>query len=57
MGVATIDFIVSRIGPIVPSLLLEDHFGPIRDAIKSTAGTEKIKTLKVNRIFELEQVQ
>ena len=27
MGAATVDFMVSRIGPITPSLLRMDHFG------------------------------
>ena len=55
---ATIDFIVSRIGPITPLLLLLDHFGPIRDTIKSTVTAKrwnKWKTLKVNLILELEK--
>ena len=32
---ATVDFSVSRIGPIVTLLLLVDHLGTIRDTIKS----------------------
>ena len=41
----TIDSIVSRIGPIAPSLLLVDNFEPIRNTIKSSlaaTGIEKI---------------
>ena len=43
----TVVRMVSRIGPNAPILLLVDHFGPIRDTIKS---------LKVNRIPALETV-
>ena len=40
--VATIDLMLSRIGPIGPLLLLVDHFGPIRDTDVAIV-IEKIK--------------
>ena len=33
----TIDFMASRIGPIVPLLFQVDHFGPTHNTIKSDA--------------------
>ena len=40
---ATLDFIVSRIGPIAPLLLLVDHFETIQDTIKSTLVATEIE--------------
>ena len=40
---ATVDFMVSRIGPIAPLLLLVAHYGPICDTIKSTVTAKGIK--------------
>ena len=39
---ATVDFMVSRISPFSPLLLLVDHFGPIRDTIRSTVAATEI---------------
>ena len=53
---ATVDFIVSRIGPITTTV---DPVGLIRDTIKSTdqpQGSKKLRTLKLIRIPELESV-
>ena len=47
---ATVNFKVSRIGPIAPLLILVGHFGLIRDTIKSTVaatGTEKNEEKKI----------
>ena len=52
---ATVDLMVSRIGPLL--LLLMHHFGPMLDTIISIVaalGIENGKTVKVNRIPELE---
>ena len=38
---ATVGFMVSRIGPIAPSPLLVDHFGPIRDTISRPTRPQK----------------
>ena len=43
---ATVSFMVSRIGPVAPLLLLLDHFGPIRDIIKLTVATTVIVKMK-----------
>ena len=47
---ATVDLMVSRIGPIALLLLLVEYFGPIRDTIKSTVATargiERLERLK-----------
>ena len=48
---ATVDLLVSRIGPNVPLLLLFDHFGPIRNTINSTQQGSK-KAPVVNCIPE-----
>ena len=32
----TVEFMVQRVGPIIPLLLLVNRFGPIRGTIKST---------------------
>ena len=40
---ATADFMVSRIVPISPLLLLVDHFGPIRENIKSPVAATGIE--------------
>ena len=51
---ATLDLIVSRIGPIAPLLLLMANFGQIRDTIKSTkAATEKEKLNRLKQIIFL----
>ena len=42
----TVDFIVSRIGPIASSLLPMDHFGPNRDTIKLTPAASGIENMK-----------
>ena len=47
---ATLDFMLSRIGPISPILLQVDHFGPINNIIESATGIKKYITLEVNRI-------
>ena len=47
---ATVDFMVPRIDPIAPLLLLVDHFGPTFDTITPTVGAkgiEKMTTVKV----------
>ena len=44
---ATVDFMVSRICPIAPLLLLLDHYGPIRDTIKSTVSATRSKKAKL----------
>ena len=54
---ATVDIIGSRIGPITP--LLVEHYGPIRETIKSTVavtGTKKLKTIFLTPFPELETV-
>ena len=55
-----VDFMVPRIGPITPLLLLVDHFGPIRDTMESTVaakGIEKVVLkILINLIHELETV-
>ena len=46
----TVDFMGSRISPIVSLLLLAGHFGPIHDAIKSAVAVTGIKE-KGKRLF------
>ena len=41
-----VEFMVSRIGPIVPLLLLVNYFGPICDTIKSTLADTGMKNTK-----------
>ena len=43
---ATVDFIVSRIGPIAPLLLLAAYFGPISDTNKLTVAQTRGLDLK-----------
>ena len=42
---ATVDFMVSLIGPIAPLLSLLDHFEQIRDTIKSTVAATGIENI------------
>ena len=44
---ATVDLMMSRIGPIAPLLLLVDYFGPICYTIKSTAVATGIEKKKI----------
>ena len=50
------DLMVSRIGPISPLLLPVDNFGSTHYIVSSGYKEQKMKTLKVNRIPELETV-
>ena len=59
------DFMVPRIGPIEPLLLLVDHFGLFRDTIKSTIAAIKIeikpyswnrRTLPLSEVFDVESI-
>ena len=56
---ATVQYLVSRIGPILPVSLRVDHFKQIRGTVNSTlaaTGLKKIKALKKIRIYDLKMV-
>ena len=46
-----VDSLLSQISPIVPLLLLVDHFRPIRDTTKSTVGGSRNRLQLRNRIL------